>query len=319
MPDYAQMYRHGLRVSEKVPGIEAYRAAPEVLDPEKRYSFDFTSVPVEGQRIAQPQMPQWREFTTTNDRAEYDYKTGQLSAQNEYLEEMKAIEPLKGFSEQPSDQYTMLSQMAAQKLMAKNAEMNSGKQKWENTKRRLRSDPRWGTGEIRQAESDWYSKNPIFETEEINIPAAGVAFQRPPKQLKPPSRGRPLAVSRIVSMADRAIDKVVSLESWWPGVGTSKENLIKAVLNEADIAGWKDLNQATKEALFAALDAKMKKKGETKDVWDDDAIVQIREYIGLEEPSAPSGKVRMQAPDGKVWEIDSSEIEEALANGYKAI
>jgi hypothetical protein len=180
MPEYSQIYRQGLRAYEPTTGEEV----AGTLDPERRYNLQFYSEPAtdvtgqeyqdlmertfaEQQRPQQTQIPEWS--YTTRDLADNDYQTGMLSAQNEYLEEMKVVDNLPPGSQQ----HILLSQLAAQKLQAKNAELNMNKQKWDNARRQIRQDPDFSGQNRYDLESQWYAKNRIFEPKTIKtLPSA---------------------------------------------------------------------------------------------------------------------------------------------------
>jgi hypothetical protein len=180
MPEYSQIYRQGLRAYEPTTGEEV----AGTLDPERRYNLQFYSEPTtnvtgqeyqglmertfaEQQRPQQTQIPEWS--YTTRDLADNDYQTGMLSAQNEYLEEMKVVDNLPPGSQQ----HILLSQLAAQKLQAKNAELNMNKQKWDNVRRTIRQDDKYSGQNRYDLESQWYAKNRIFEPKTIKtLPSA---------------------------------------------------------------------------------------------------------------------------------------------------
>lgn len=177
MPDYTDIYRHGLRATDPITGQEV----TGTLDPAKRYNLEFTSEAVEPSTLTptqirevirdeqlaqQPKMPEWTEYTDINDQAESDYKTGQLAVQNEYLEDMKKIDQL-----QPgSQQHVILSSFAASKLQSRMGELNTKKQKWDMTRQRLRQEVTLAPPERKGMEMDFYSKNPIFEPSKVELP-----------------------------------------------------------------------------------------------------------------------------------------------------
>jgi len=186
MPDYANMftniplYQHEMRTLDPVTG----EPVAGVLDPEKRYTFQFSSEQIPPSQVTpqqlqeameredfsrkEPVFPVMEGDIDVADRAEYDYKTGTLAAQNEYLEDMKIADQLQPESEQ----HKVLSAMATAKFQSQMADFETKKRKWENVHRYLLQNPQYDERMIRDLGEDYYQRNPIFEARRTKMPEA---------------------------------------------------------------------------------------------------------------------------------------------------
>lgn len=173
MPNGTPIYRHRMVAYDPITGQEV----TGTLDPQKRYNLSFVSEPVDPTTLSQrelyelatesrePEMPIVQP-TDVYGLAETDYKTGQLAAQNEYLEDMKTIDRL-----QPgSQQHIVLSQLAAARMQSKMAELDMNKSRWDNANRQLRQQMTLSRVERTQMASDFYAKNRIFEPSRVRMP-----------------------------------------------------------------------------------------------------------------------------------------------------
>ena len=290
----APIYRHGLRVTE--PVAEGPPAPVEgVLDPQKRYDFDFTSEMVDPSTLTPEEIQDVFGEADIEDIPEQDYNLGRITTIRQFTDDMKIANEYKAID---PESYGILAQEAAATMQSRMMKLNMKRDKAEAAFLRIDQDVNSGYTEKQQFKTSYYDKNPIWKTPKVE-------YQRP----KILSRGKPLAVSSVEDMAQRATDMAVTQESWKPFVGTSKKNIIKAVQRAADMAGWGDLNPATREALMATLDVKMKNTGETKETWDEDAENQIRNYIGLQTIAPVKPQWLIDYPDAvwnpqlKVWTV----------------
>ena len=290
MPDYAKVYRHGLRATDPT----TRREVTGTLDPESRYNLEFTSQQIppgavmpsdiaEATESRQAELeratriPEWTEFTDIDDLPEQDYNLGRLTIKRQYTDDVKIANQY----DPGSPEYTTFHQEAAATMNARMGKLNVERDRAEMAFRQTNQDPNLGREEKSRMKTDFYGRNPVWKPPRVEYPEE-------PKPLKIPSRGKPSAPSRLDDMADRATELAVGLESPLPFRGTSKVDILKAVKRAADMAGWGDLNEATKEALLETLDMKMKNTRETRGNWDEETLNAIREYIGLSKGGHPS-------------------------------
>lgn len=259
--DVRRAYEAGQEVTEAGPQT-AFATTTERIDP-------LTLSPAEIQSYfeRQTQPPEWEEYTDIDDAPEQDYDLGRLTIKRQYSDDVKIANAYQN----GTPEFMALHQEAAATMQARMAKLNMERDRVEMAFRQINRNPNFARNERRQGKINFYRSNPVWKIPRVEYP----------EEPQMPRRGKPLAVSSLDDMAERAVEMARAQESLLPFVGTKKEDIVRAVKRAADMGGWKDLNPATKEALLATLDVKLKNTGETRKAWDEDAEEQVRSYVGV--------------------------------------
>jgi len=225
-----------------------------------------------------------------------DYELGHLTILRQYTDDMKIA---RFYKNADPLMYESLARDAETRKVLGLAEIQANLDKSKRMFKQIDQDRRLSLEEGFKAKMGYYQKNPGFtmpQSERTKRPEM-------PAMEKPETRGTPLAVSSIQDMVTRAVTWVKKGESRF-GFNPSREDVIKRLKESADVGGWKDRNQATKEAILAGLNVQLKDTEEVEDTWDEAMKSEIAGYIGVGQVSQSPYKEYPDAfQEEGIWKV----------------